>query len=67
MQFYTKYYFPFCMIFLIVGAGAKKGCPFGAAFYYGVLIDVFRFCRVVDYRCRYNFEVVLIELVEFTR
>ena len=49
MQFYTKYYFPFCMIFLIVGAGAKKGCPFGAAFYYGVLIDVFRFCRVVDY------------------
>ena len=28
MQFYTKYYFPFCMIFLIVEADAKKRLPF---------------------------------------
>ena len=55
MQFYTKYYFPFCMIFFDCWSAQKKAALLEQPFTMDSLIYVFGFCRVIDYRCRYNF------------
>ena len=65
MLFCGKYYFSFCYNFKLSCRTQKKAALLEQPFTMDSLIDIFGFCRVIDYGCRYNFKVILIELVEF--